>query len=263
MFEIKRRVMDLIYIVDTSGSMNSGNISDVRVALTQSLNDISKMDEINDDVEIKVSLITFANKAGIQVDRQSLKNAMESTNQYFKEKPEGENTTSYISALNKLKDHFNNIATSGDNLLAPVIIFVSDGYDLKYLQDGGHQLTNYIKDLNQSCNMFKEASKVAIGIKDTEDSALVEPLACVVGDERLVVETINTTLLSNIIRIVSISASQINSQISKAHATVDDTNPNLNINQIGIVETLEKFKANGDLNLNQLKPISDEEFAGW
>ena len=60
---IPRRVMPLIFVVDTSGSMAGEKIASVNTAVRETLNDVGEISKNNADAQIKVAALQFSSGA--------------------------------------------------------------------------------------------------------------------------------------------------------------------------------------------------------
>ena len=58
---VPRRVMPLIFLVDTSGSMDGAKIASLNVAVQESLKDVGEISKNNSDAQIKVAVLEFSN----------------------------------------------------------------------------------------------------------------------------------------------------------------------------------------------------------
>ena len=64
---VPRRVMPLIFLVDTSGSMDGAKIASLNVAVQESLKDVGEISKNNSDAQIKVAVLEFSRQAhGLQ-----------------------------------------------------------------------------------------------------------------------------------------------------------------------------------------------------
>ena len=61
---LPRRVMPLIFVVDTSGSMAGAKIASVNTAVRDTLNDVGEISRNNADAQIKVAALEFS--SGVQ-----------------------------------------------------------------------------------------------------------------------------------------------------------------------------------------------------
>ena len=61
---LPRRVMPLIFVVDTSGSMDGAKIASVNTAVQDTLNDVGEISRNNADAQIKVAALEFS--SGVQ-----------------------------------------------------------------------------------------------------------------------------------------------------------------------------------------------------
>ena len=61
---VPRRVMPLIFLVDTSGSMDGAKIASLNTAVREALNDVGEISKNNSDAQIKVAVLEFSN--GVQ-----------------------------------------------------------------------------------------------------------------------------------------------------------------------------------------------------
>ena len=61
--EVPRRTMVVVFIVDTSGSMQGAKIAAVNSAIEEVLPEIAKISDENADAEIKIAVLDFSTDA--------------------------------------------------------------------------------------------------------------------------------------------------------------------------------------------------------
>lgn len=199
---IPRRTMTLFFIIDKSGSMSGSKIGAVNDAVTNVLPMLGEISASNADAEIKVAALEFSNSA---------------TWLYSEPKPAGEFSWRDVQAsgLTSLGDAYSQLESklhqnggfmgSGSGSFAPVIILLSDG----------GPTDNYRVSLDklQQNNWFKSAIKIAVAIGNDADKNVLTEFT---GNPEGVFEVHNIDALKQVIRIVSVTSSQIGSKSSSA-----------------------------------------------
>ncbi len=199
-----RKVMTLLYLVDTSGSMAGEKLGSVNSAMEEAIvNDLPSISSANDDAEIKVAILQFSDDCSWITPPSGpigIGDVIWSDLQ-----PDG--MTSMGAAFRELDSKLsrNAFLQSQTGAYAPVIILMSDGGPNDDWEDA---LENLRKN-----NWFKHAIKIAIAIgEDAEKSVL----ACFTGNPETVIEVNDKHTLKMLIRKVSVRASEFQSHSKQA-----------------------------------------------
>ena len=196
---IPRRVMPLIFIVDTSGSMDGTKIASLNTAVREALNDVGEISKNNADAQIKIAALEFS--SGTQ---WMYPQPIESENFQWQDLKAGGVTSlgaAYAELNEKLsKSHGFMAEPTGSR--APAIILLTDGMPT---DDYKRPLTKL-----KANPWFKAGVKVAIAIGD--EGTNVDVLADFTGDKEAVLTIHTASQLKKIIKTVSVSASLVASQ---------------------------------------------------
>lgn len=196
---IPRRVMPLIFLVDTSGSMDGAKIASLNTAVRETLNDVGEISKNNSDALIKVAVLEFSSATAWMYPQP-----IESEKFQWQDlKANG--LTSLGSAYSELNDKLSKshgFMAEPTGSRAPTMILITDG----------QPTDDYKRPLEKLKGnpWFKAGVKVAIAVGD-EDTRL-DILAEFTGNKEAVLTVHNVDQLKKIIKTVSITASQVTSQ---------------------------------------------------
>ena len=197
---ISRRVMPLIFMVDTSGSMGGAKIAALNTAVRESLNEVGEISKNNADAQIKVGALEFSS------DAQWMYPQLEDSESFQWQDLQAGGLTSFGAALNELNNKLSKshgFMSEPSGMRAPAIILLSDG---EPTDDYGHALEKI-----KGNNWFKIAVKVAIAIGDEANK---DVLAEFTGNIEAVITVHDIDQLKKIIRVVSVTSSMVASQSS-------------------------------------------------
>ena len=208
---VPRRVMPLIYVVDTSGSMDGAKIAMLNTAVRETLNDVGEISKNNSDAQIKIAVLEFSNDAHWHAN-----NLIDSESFTWIDLEAGGLTSlgaAYEELNNKLsKSHGFMAEPTGSR--APAIILLSDG---EPTDDWKHPL-----DKLKGNRWFNTGVKVAIGVGDDANKAV---LAEFTGSIEAVITVHDVAQLKKIIHTVSVTASQVASQSASVGASSNTGTP--------------------------------------
>lgn len=205
--EVARRVLNLFFVIDTSGSMAGEAIGQVNVGISDTIETL-KQEAVTADAQLKISVLefnsgaTWLNSAGPQ-DIEDFA---------FTTPLQAGGLTDMGKALKELnsklsrKEYLNSIA--GNYL--PVIIFLSDGYPTDDYKKA-------LEDIRLN-KWFNRATKIAIGVGDDPDYTM---LANVTGNIEHVIKISDLSLLARIITFASVTSSMVQSQSTVTGAEND------------------------------------------
>lgn len=197
--KIARRTMTLFFLVDTSGSMDGDKMGSVNDAIRETVPDLQDLSDSNPDAAIKIAALQFDTDV-----RWLYPQPIDSADFRWNDL-QANGLTSFGAALIELNAKLSKtqFLQEAAGSFAPVIILLSDG----------GPTDNYKKALDsiQQNNWFKYAIKIAIAIGNDADKKV---LAEFTGNNEAVIEVHNRLALKSIIRFVSITSSQVNSQSS-------------------------------------------------
>jgi len=207
--EVARKVLPIIYVVDTSGSMFGDKIGAVNAAMVETIDVLKDVSSKNPDAEVRVGVLKFSTNA-----EWVTKNGLEDLEDFFwGEDLEAGGLTDLGSALNELNNKLtrSEYLVSDTGFCVPVIMFMSDG----------QPTDNYEKALDNilvSNKWYKHATKIAIAVGDDADK---DALAKVVGNPEAVVGVTDVKTLRMLIKVASVTSSMIN---SKSRTTAEQNN---------------------------------------
>lgn len=234
--EIARRTMVLFFVVDASGSMSGSKIGALNDSIRETLPDLKDLSADNPDAAIKIAVLKF--ETGVE---WLYPEPIDSEDFQWNDIHVG-GVTSLGLALKELnnklsKTEFLQEATGS---FAPVIIFHSDGAPTDDYQTA-------LAEIKKN-NWYKHAIKVAIAHGEDANTNILTELT---GHSETVLEARNTDDLKKIIRFVSITSSQINSQSSG----VDDDSK-----QQKVIDAIGEFKNNDYQDTGAIDDVDEDEF---
>ena len=208
--EVARRVLPIVYVLDTSGSMIGDRIGAVNEAMSETMEVLREVSAHNPDAEIKVGVLKFATKA-----EWVTRNGLVFLDDFFWNDLTAGGTTEISAALTELDKKLsrNEFLISDTGFCIPVVIFMSDGEPT----DPGiwENKLEWVKNNNK---WFKYATKIAIAVGDEADKNC---LAKLVGSSESVVSVDDLETLKTLIKVASVTASMIN---SKSRTTAEGGN---------------------------------------
>ena len=214
--EVARKVLPIVYVLDTSGSMTGDRIAAVNEAMNETMEVLRDVSAHNPDAEIKVGVLKFSTNA------EWVTNGLVFMDDFFWNDLEAGGTTEVATALNALHNKLSRseFLVSDTGFCIPVLIFMSDGEPT----DPGvwESKLEWVKNNNK---WFKYATKIAIAVGDDADKNC---LAKLVGNSEAVVAVNDLATLKALIKVASMTASMIN---SKSRTTAEGGNAVDIINQ--------------------------------
>lgn len=245
--EPPRRIMTLFYLVDTSGSMSGAKIGALNTAIRETLPIIEEISKTSTAAKIKIAVLEFS--SGCEWMYPS---PVEVESFEWRDLQAGGLTSlgeAYDNLSNKLsQSHGFMMEPTGS--FAPVIILLSDGAPTDHPE---HAL-----DKLKSNNWFKVATKVAIAIGD---ECIKSTLIDFTGNEEAVLTVHNIDELKKIIRMVSVTASRVNSKTTSVGKDAPDkVTETVNTIQIDIANdpTLTGIDVG-----NSTTNAGTDDWAGW
>ncbi|MCD7841640.1 MAG: VWA domain-containing protein [Lachnospiraceae bacterium] len=195
---VARKLLPIIYVIDTSGSMIGDRIASVNEAMNDSVEVLKDVSENNPTAELKIGVMQFDSNV------RWVTNGLVFLEDYYWNDLSAGGLTSLGAALDELNEKLSRkeLLSSDVGYKAPVIIFMSDGYPTD----------DYIKSLKKvrdGNKWFKIATKIAIGVGDDFDKAA---LTDVVGNSEAVIQVNDNETLKKLIRVVSVTASMVGSK---------------------------------------------------
>ena len=235
----ERRQMNMFFLVDTSGSMTGRKIGAVNQAIREAMPIIKEISEDNADAAIKVAVLEFSDDCAwmhdVPVDAEKFDWIDLGTHCL----------TSMGAAFEALNEKLSRKQYMSQNSYQPAIILLSDGAPTDDYKHG-------LDKLKQN-KWFNVAIKVAIAIGDDANKQILSEFT---GNSEAVFNADNVYMLKNIIKIASVSASQIGSQSTTSSNSTKQE------------QVVEEIKKEEKYKLNHPDPISssedeDDPFAGF
>lgn len=230
---VPRRVMHLIFLVDTSGSMEGTKIASLNTAVRETLNDVGEISANNGDAQIKVAVLEFSSGT------QWMYPQPEPSENFKWQDLEANGLTSLgasYSELNAKLSKSSGFMAEPTGSRAPAMILLTDGMPTD----------DYKRPLEKlrANPWFKAGVKVAIAIGDKDTN--VDVLAEFTGNKEAVFTVHTKDQLKNIIKTVSVTASQVASQSASvgvsANGAPADAQSQLVANMTNAIQTDEALK---------------------
>lgn len=204
---VPRRVMTLIFLVDTSGSMEGEKIGQLNDAVENTVPEVAEISANNADGEIKIAVMEFSS------DIQWMYPEPISAEDFTWQNLEAAGLTSLGEAfreLNKQLSQTTGFMKQASGSYAPVLILMSDG---EPTDDYRHALEKL-----KTNNWYRAAVKIALAIGDDANK---DVLAEFTGTKEAVLTVHTREQLAKIIRFVSVTASQV----ASSHSSVGKETP--------------------------------------
>lgn len=210
---VPRRVMPLIFMIDTSGSMGGNKIAALNTAVRESLDEVGEISHNNADAQIKVGALEFSSAV------QWMYPQLEDSESFQWQDLQAAGLTSFGAALDELNNKLSKshgFMSEPTGTRAPAIILLSDGEPTDEYKHALEKL--------KGNNWFKVAVKVAIAIGDDANK---DVLAEFTGNIEAVITVHDIQQLRKIIRVVSVTSSMVASQSSSVGTsqTANGTTP--------------------------------------
>lgn len=206
---IAKKVLPIIYAIDTSGSMSyDGKIATVNEAMHECEDVLREKAGESPDAEIKIGALKFSSGA-----QWVTKSGLVSLEDFYWNDVQAGGVTDLGAAIKELESKFSRSAflVSDTGFCLPVIIFMSDGGPTDDWQ-------NALKKANATNRWFQKARKIAIAIGDDADKDVLKEL---VGNGEAVVQANDLETLKSLIVQVSVSASMLAGQSRMAGDEAD------------------------------------------
>ena len=205
---IKKQELNLIFVIDNSGSMEGEKIGAVNNAIRDVISIMPEIQEDTSDAEIKISAMTFNEDCKwIYSEPQTIEN--------FKWKDiRTEGGTDYSRAYDELAKFLCKRQNGGKmpdiGGVAPIIILMSDGMPTSY------DWKKHLDELKKK-GWFNVALKYALAIQiDTKEA--MDVLASFTGNPETVLKVYTAEALRKVIKVIAITASKVKSSSSQMSA---------------------------------------------
>ncbi len=215
-----RKILPIIYVIDTSGSMAYDRIESVNQAMYQTVDVMKDIAHREPNAEIKIGILTFASGAEWRTKDATGKPSLIYMEDFYWNDLEAGGLTDIGDALNELHDKMSRYSFFSDEVgyKMPVIIFLSDGEPT----DDWEGALESIRDNNK---WFRYSTKICMAVGEDANEDI---LARIAGrpdgrpNSEAVIKITDTDTLKKLIRVVSATASKIGS-VSRTNNDVQES----------------------------------------
>ena len=224
---IARQELNVIFVIDNSGSMEGEKIGAVNNAIRDVMSIMPDIQDDTGDATIKISAMTFSDDAQWVYDEQK-------TVEEFKWRDIGtDGSTDLSAAYDELSKYLCKRESGGQmpdiGGVAPIIILMTDGMPTSY--DWEEHLAALKKK-----GWFKVALKYAIAIEVNTDEAR-DVLSKFTGNPETVLTVYTAEALRRVIKVIAVTASKVKSTSANVGSGVGNNNQ---VAQAEIAKNLEE-----------------------
>ncbi len=224
---IARQELNVIFVIDNSGSMQGEKIGAVNNAIRDVMSIMPDIQDDTGDATIKISAMTFSDDAKWIYSEPK-------TIEEFKWRDTGtEGATNLSAAYDELSRYLCKRESGGKmpdlGGVAPIIILMTDGMPTSY------DWEKHLSDLKKK-GWFKVALKYAIAIEVNTDEAR-DVLSKFTGNPETVLTVYTAEALRRVIKVIAITASKVKSSSASVGSGVGNNNQ---IAQAEIAKNLEE-----------------------
>lgn len=201
---LPRKILPIIYVIDTSGSMAYDRIGAVNEAMYASVDVMKDIADKNPDAEIKIGILTFASGAEWVTKDGYGKPSLIYMEDFFWNDLSAGGLTDIGEALKELHDKMSRSSFFSEEVgyKMPVIIFMSDGEPT----DDWEGALNKILANNK---WFDNSTRICLAVGADANK---EKLTRIAGNSEAVIEVTDTDTLKKLIKVVSATVSKIGSK---------------------------------------------------
>lgn len=227
---IARQELNLIFVIDNSGSMEGEKLGAVNNAIRDVMAIMPEIQEDTADAVIKISALKFSDNAAW------IYNEPKTIDEFKWKDLSEEGGTNLSAAYDKLGQYLRKKSNGGEmpdlGGVAPIIILMTDGMPTSY--DWEEHLDSLRKK-----GWFKVALKYALAIGIDSDEAM-DVLRKFTGNLETVLKVYSAEALRKVIKVIAITASKVKS--SSATSTLGSTVNQNQLAQAEINESLEQIE---------------------
>lgn len=229
---IASQELNLIFIIDNSGSMEGEKLGAVNNAIRDIMAIMPEIQEDTSDAEIKISALKFSD------DAQWVYDNPKSVSEFKWKDLSSEGQTNLSCAYEQLSKWLCKKSNGGRmpdiGGTAPIIILMTDGLPTSY--DWEEKLDNLKKK-----GWFKVALKYALAIGIDTDEAM-DVLRKFTGNPETVLKVYTAEALRKVIKVIAVTASKVKSNSSSVGASISKGNGNNELANEIIAEQLEDIE---------------------
>lgn len=204
---IKKQELNLIFVIDNSGSMEGEKIGAVNNAIRDIMTIMPEIQDDTSDAEIKISALTFSD------DAKWVYQEPKTVNEFVWKDIRTDGGTDYSLCYDTLAKFLSKRENGGKmpdiGGVAPIIIIMSDG--LPTSPDWEDHLDQLKKK-----GWFRVALKYALAIQIDEQEAM-DVLSKFTGNPETVLKVYTAEALRKVIKVIAVTASKVKSSSSKVN----------------------------------------------
>ncbi len=206
---IRKQVLNLVFVIDNSGSMEGEKIGAVNNAIRDVVSIMPEIQEDTSDAEIMISAMTFSENC------KWVYSEPKSVSDFKWNDVTTEGGTDYSKAYDELAKFLCKKESGGKmpdiGGVAPIIILMSDGMPTS------PDWENHLASLKKK-GWFKVALKYALAIQiDTKEA--MDVLTKFTGNPETVLKVYTAEALRRVIKVIAITASKVKSSSSQVSST--------------------------------------------
>ena len=198
---IAKQELNLIFVIDNSGSMEGEKLGAVNNAIRDVMAIMPEIQEDTSDAIIKISALKFSDDAKWIYDEPK------SIDDFKWKDLKDEGGTNLSLAYDKLSDYLRKKSNGGQmpdlGGVAPIIILMTDGMPTSY------DWMDHLNELKKK-GWFKVALKYALAIGIDTDEAM-DVLTKFTGNKETVLKVYSAEALRKVIKVIALTASKVKS----------------------------------------------------